>query len=270
MRIHNVLPKGDNIPGFVNASDTEFFISGKPYEVIPEVKLKSLSEPPLILENVLDFTSILHVTNKFREMNVSAPVTKTGFKEINSAVGSVRTTAWAPKLADSLWGLISPWLTEIRPTQFTSTDFHQQMSYPLDTTWVPIGISPMMRYMEYSDGGEHYAHYDAGYLYPNQDKCAYMRTLKSVVLYLSTNDTGATRLIKDCQDNNPVWERNHEDYTFPVDENYVIYNSFPVKGRAFIFNHRQFHDVSLFKPKDKNEKRIIIRTDIIYYEKNST
>ena len=104
----------------------------------------------------------------------------------------------------------------------------------------------------------HFAHYDAGYFYDDTD----YRTLKSMVIYLTTNETCATRFINDKNETVPVWLRNHSDWSRKTRENEVVLKSKPVAGRALIFDHRLCHDVEEYDGKEGS--RIIIRGDIIY------
>jgi hypothetical protein len=144
-------------------------------------------------------------------------------------------------------------------TPTDSTDWWQ--GDKLRTIWYPVGFSPMLRFMRYDSGGQHYAHYDAGFIYPNDN----YRTLQSVVIYLTTNtDGGATRFIEDNQMHLPVWERNHQDWTREVQPSEVLYSSQPQMGKMLIFDHRLCHDVEMYRG---NDPRIIIRGDIVFQAK---
>lgn len=126
--------------------------------------------------------------------------------------------------------------------------------------WMAVGCTPLMRFMRYNKSGEHYAHYDAGYFY----KDGMHRTLMSYVIYLTTNNSGATRFINDNQMSVPVWDRVHNDWMRRTEENEVIAESQPVAGSILVFDHRLCHDVKQFMPENEKESRIIIRGDILY------
>lgn len=111
--------------------------------------------------------------------------------------------------------------------------------------------------MKYGHEGQHYAHYDAAYIYPKKE----FRSLKSVVIYLTTNQNAATRFIKDGQEKLPIWDRNHDDWNRPVKENEIIATSECIAGNVLFFNHRICHDVQQYMGTDP---RIIIRGDLIY------
>ena len=205
-----------------------------------------------------------------------SPVSVQGMQDIKNEtdIGSFRTTSWNPDLADQIWNR----LKYIRYNgdnvageedfdEFSATDWWQDRKVAVadserlsHATYRAVGVSPMLRYMKYRAGGKHAAHYDAGYIYPDTK----FRTLKSFVLYFSTNITGATRLIEDGQGHLPVWERNHDDWTEDAKPEQVLFESFPVEGSMLIFNHRMCHSVGTFTPSNPSEQRIIIRGDIIY------
>ena len=112
--------------------------------------------------------------------------------------------------------------------------------------------------MKYESGGQHYAHYDAGFIYPD-DK---YRTLQSIVIYLTTNVAGgSTRFIQDGQSTVPMRERKTEDWLREVEPNEVITSVYPKKGNILFFDHRLCHDVEKYFG---NGPRIIVRGDIIY------
>lgn len=178
---------------------------------------------------------------------------------VDDRIGSLRTSIWSQALAESLFLKIKNYL---EPTLYASTymatDWWQGKTKRY--RWDLVGMSPLLRFMKYEKGGEHYAHYDAGYIYKDDN----VRTLKSVVIYLTTCEEdkgGATRFIKDEQENIPIWDRNHLDWTREVLNKEVIASSRPMAGNILIFNHRECHDVEQYLG---DTPRIIIRTDLIY------
>lgn len=184
---------------------------------------------------------------------------------VDYRVGSNRTTVYSQKLADSIFLNFAQFLPKnFYTTEFTPTDWWQgQDSENKNFAWILLGMSPMLRFMKYLDGGEHYAHYDAGYIYEDVKH----RSLKSIVIYLTTNKSGATRFINDRQSNKPVNKREHEDWLRRVEDSEVVYANLPVKGDILIFDHRFCHDVQQFIPiQGVDEERIIIRGDLEYYQ----
>lgn len=173
-------------------------------------------------------------------------------------IGSHRTTVWSPALAEKMWNLISEYFdyTEYFG-KFSATDWWQGDKER--HWWKAIGMSPMLRFMKYEAGGEHYAHYDAGFIYPDDN----YRTLKSVVIYLTSNfgTGGSTRLINDQQSHIPIWDREHNDWSRPTLNSEVQKSFEPIRGSMLIFDHRKCHDVEKYLG---NTPRIIIRADILY------
>lgn len=214
------------------------------------------------MEDVLSHNDCQKLIDLFEASHIEAPVGvqgRTGAMA-TSEVGSKRATAWSEYLAEKFWELMKP----LMPMQWkacnylTSTDWWQ--GNKLRHTWMPMGISPLLRFMRYAKGGQHFAHYDAGFIYPDDN----YRTLMSIVVYLTDakpEDGGATRFILDTQHDLPIWDRNHEDWVRPVREEEVIEAVHPKQGNILIFDHRLCHDVQTYTG---DTPRIIIRGDIIF------
>lgn len=179
----------------------------------------------------------------------------------NAEKGSMRTTLFNPELAAQLFNnYIKDQMPSVYKTnKFTATDCWQDVEDG-DDEWELVGMSPMLRYMIYEKDGQHYPHYDAGYFYPD----GIHRTLKSVVIYLTTNETGRTRFVMDGQECLQTKDRDHQDWSAPATESEVYRGYYPGKGNILIFDHRLCHDVSQFQPRKEGDKRIIIRGDLIY------
>lgn len=223
-------------------------------------KVTHLGNTALVIKNALSsgdceaLISLMNQSSRIEEVSVQ------GRKDVpEDRVGSVRTTIWSPQLALQLWKKISPEIREDTavimysdwPTDWWQGDRNRHV-------WWPVGLSPIFRFMRYESGGQHYAHYDAGFIYPDDN----YRTLRSVVIYLTTNtEGGATRFIEDGQDEIPIWDRNHDDWTREVKPKEVLAKVQPIKGNILIFDHRLCHDVELYTGKSP---RIIIRADILY------
>lgn len=216
-----------------------------------------------VIENALTVESCNALINFFQSAPEAAPVSVTGYMDGDSTAkygglaGSVRTTMWAEKLSNQLWDIIKSNFSSRHMLNTTSTDWWQEGKH---RNWSPVGLTPMMRFMRYDKSGEHYAHYDAGYLYPDGKH----HTLMSYVVYLTTNNSGGTRFIRDNQDNLPIWDRKHDDWTRRADADDVEFCYRPTKGSILVFDHRLCHDVEQFMPDRADETRIIIRGDVVY------
>lgn len=202
------------------------------------------------------------IISKFMQSPKFENVTVQGIKDVpDDRIGSIRTTVWSPSLADLFWemkfknvmreAVVCEMFNERTPTDWWQGNKER-------TLWKAVGLSPMLRFMKYENGGQHYAHYDAGHIYKNDR----YRTLYSFVMYLTTNEGGGTtRFIKDDQENIVEWERNHEDWPRESREDEVLFRSKPIKGNVLIFPHRMCHDVEKYLG---DTPRIIIRGDVLF------
>jgi len=223
-----------------------------------DVKVKTPYGRIQIFENMLTSDECDEIVKQFMQSPNFENVSIQGRKDIpDDRIGSIRTTAWCPQMAEEFWDKkLSSMIFPLDFSDVAQTDWWQG-----DKTrkkWKPIGISPMMRFMKYEQEGQHYAHYDAGFIYPNDR----YRTLFSMVIYLTTNDKGgSTRFIQDGQDELFTWDRVHEDWTREATDKEVICKSSPIKGNVLIFPHRMCHDVEKYLG---DTPRIIIRGDVLF------
>lgn len=128
-------------------------------------------------------------------------------------------------------------------------------------TYQFVSVSPLFRYMEYSEGGEHFPHYDAPYKYDEG-----YQTLLSGVLYLTDNhgEGGETTFIADEKNMYKDFvERDTSDWKRQAEDDEVYFSVTPSVGKILVFQHQMCHGVSEYTPKD-GKKRIIVRFDIIY------
>lgn len=221
-----------------------------------------------LFKNLISAYDCNDIVKEFMKSPNFESVSVQGNKDVkDDRMGSRRTTVWAPYLAEELWeqqlkNVIMPpdhftWFTDGKSN--SETDWWQGDDNR--KCWKPIGVSPMFRFMVYDKGGQHYPHYDAAYIYDNDN----YRTLYSMVIYLTTvKNGGATRFIQDNQKGIPVWERNHSDWIREPSEDEVIAKVRPVKGNVLIFPHRMCHDVEKYLGMDDEKQRIIIRGDIVF------
>ena len=251
----NNTPDINNIPGGTYSEELlDITLNLKEYN--------KLINDVTIFNNVISKKDINKLKDFFEKLGTFEPVTVQGMDyNDNSEIGSHRITAYLPLFAESINRCI---LNQFSHTfiadDYTSTDWWQ--GDKLHKNYELVGISPMFRYMRYDKGGKHYAHYDAGYIYDNPYN--EFRTLYSFVFYLTTNTSGATRFIHDGQENTKIWNRNHDDWNRETNEDEVICKSYPKEGKLIIFPHRMCHDVEEFIPENNDEKRIIIRGDVLF------
>lgn len=227
---------------------------------VKKCEVETPMENVFIFKNVLSEKECSEIISNFMQSPNFEKVSIQGRKDVpDDRIGSIRTTAWCPQFAEEFWQkkfshILKSHVTIV--TKLFPSDWWQGNKYR--KVWKPIGISPMIRFMKYEKDGQHYAHYDAGFIYPN-DK---FRTLYSMVIYLTTNDKGgSTRFIHDNQDQLEIWNRDHDDWTREATKDEVICTSKPIQGNVLIFPHRMCHDVEKYIGETP---RIIIRGDVLF------
>lgn len=255
--IRHKKPSADKVAGLHIPSETEStYLS-----LIPE---RNFDAEYQYFENVIDPNSVKELLQYFNSIKTSEDVSIHGVKDLSVGIGSKRSTVWSTELAEAFTKQFRSLFGFDRITNdYTRTDCWQNIPEEYSTDdlrWEFIGFSPMFRFMSYLNGGEHYAHYDSSYIYDDPQ----YRTLSSVVIYLTTNKSGATRFIYDNQDSKIQSERKTNDWKEKTRPELVYKEFYPVSGSMLTFDHRICHDVSQFIPQKENEKRIIIRTDLIY------
>lgn len=257
--IHEIItstkPKADTLPGFF---EPEHSIQLDPIP-FPSNIAGIPDDQAMVIRHALSSTEcqllidFMNQSDNFEDVGVQGMM-----DQKDERIGSKRTSIWAPEVAHQIWHKIQGFLQTSKTCDvYTPTDWWQQRKVTDYPVFIPIGMSPLLRFMQYENGGQHYAHYDAAYIYPDPK----YRTLKSVVIYLTTNPGAATRFIEDSQSSLPTQDRNHNDWDRPVKEDEIINKSECIQGNILIFDHRLCHDVEQYLG---NQKRIIIRGDIIY------
>lgn len=253
-------PSSNSLPGFFEPKNS--------VELNKPIRVKSLPNMSLheavIFENALSsdeckkLIDFMHTSDNFKDVGVQGML-----EGKDDRIGSKRTSIWSPDVAEQIWNRLESFLPNVQCTQYTATDWWQGFDFSMISKkcickkYKPVAFSPLLRFMKYATGGQHYAHYDAGFIYPNHE----YRTLKSVVIYLTTNEGAATRFIKDNQDNVDIWDRKHLDWDREVKEDEIIAKSECIQGNVLVFNHRICHDVEQYMG---NDTRIIIRGDVVY------
>ncbi|MEI1280441.1 2OG-Fe(II) oxygenase [Leptospira venezuelensis] len=252
--IHHKKPEFTKVPGFWEMPSITF-----PIQADSDFSMQETSLPEVnYWSHFLNSETCNSLKNLFLESKILSPVSINGIMYQNYGIGSQRATGWSIQLADLLSELIIPHLKEKFCSEKTSTDWWQE-NPKKNPLWFPVQVSPLFRFMKYDSGGEHYAHYDAAFIY----KDSIYRTLKSFVIYLTTNQSGATRFIQDNLENIDVWKRNHSDWDRRALKEEVLSAFLPKEGSILIFDHRICHDVDVYLG-ENDLPRIIIRGDIIY------
>jgi hypothetical protein len=255
MELEQKAPDMDKLPG---GWKPEQKINLQIYDIsVADIKIPM--DGVMVIDNLLTDVDCMLLISLMNSAPELSPVSIHGLMEgEDDQAGSVRSTMWTPYTASQIWKKLEHIgvLNTRAMSDFTATDWWQ--GNKARRFWTPCGASPMMRFMRYDKMGQHYAHYDAGYIYENDN----YRTLMSYVIYLTDcEEGGATRFIKDDQQNIPVWDRKHEDWTREATDAEVLCSVQPKKGTMLLFDHRMCHDVEQYMG---DTPRIIIRGDIIF------
>jgi len=186
------------------------------------------------------------------------PVSVQGRADLpDDRVGSVRATAWAPWLGRIFWEKIEKIVpTERRMSDTTATAWHHPTEH---RTWRPVGVNPVLRFMRYEAGGQHFGHYDRSF-----DQGDGRRTLMSVVFYLTDvaeGQGGRTRFLEDGQGHLHVARRCHDDWPREARPDEVLCGVRPRRGSVLFFDHCLCHDIERFTGP---ASRVIIRGDIVF------
>lgn len=241
--------------------DMQKLLAGWEPLVVPDLDDKSSPKPHIHpratwIDDLLTQSECDALIRLMQSSPQLAPVNYQGNpKNHDENIGSVRTNIWSPELAASIWKKLSSFVAPIKADELTLTDWWQG-----DKTrcqWRPVAISPLMRFMRYDKHGKHWPHYDAGFIYPDDN----LRSLLSLVIYLTNHDQGGETRMLDDKQTAAIWLRDHSDWTCEADDNSVVVACKPQKGRALVFMHRQCHDVS---ESTGDTPRIIIRTDVLF------
>ena len=218
-------------------------------------------EQPLISNTALK-REVSSILNRFQSNKTLHPVGVQGLSDLSEkdSIGSLRQTVHDKCLSQFmtqvLWNCPSLNISPVVLDEYSPVDWQSQNPDKLNY-WIPLHVSPVFRYMEYEEGGEHYTHYDAPYI---DKENPLIRTLQSGVLYLTSNDV-YTRFIEDGQENIPFAERKLDDWTVPSTNDQINMAFKSERGSVIVFPHQLAHDVSKHLG---GEKRIIIRFDIFY------
>ncbi len=258
--VNTTKPAPESLPGFWEPKSQPLFDSTTRTYKVPGFRLSDAQ----IIENVLskhecqELIRFMDGSPNFEEVGVQ------GMKDSkDTRIGSLRTSIWNTELAEIIYNRIKCHVDGINVGKHKATDWWQSRTGAdyLHTKWEPCAVSPLLRFMRYGHDGQHYAHYDAGFIYPDET----YRSLKSIVIYLTTNEGAATRFVRDGQDDVDIRERKHDDWSRPVNDEEVISKSECITGNVLLFNHRICHDVEHYLGHDQ---RVIVRGDLIYKLKN--
>lgn len=222
-------------------------------DVTPVVQNNSLA---MVIDHLFSKAECESLIQLMQSAPQVAPVNYQGNpKQDSEHIGSVRVNLWSTELSESIWKKLSPYIDPVHADESTLTDWWQGDKFRKN--WRPVAVSPLMRFMRYEKHGKHLPHYDAGFIYNNDN----LRSLMSLIIYLTSHQLGGeTRMVNDKQQA-AIWDRNHDDWTREAIDSEIQFCCKPREGRALLFLHRECHDVAEYFG---DNARIIIRTDILF------
>ena len=220
--------------------------------------LDEVSPTALYIDKILSLNELTQLQKQLSSMDW-VPVGYSGIKgdyQPGDPIGSWRISLHNQEYADKIWERIGhhiPSRTIVHPCDIDGDE---------GQTWIPVGVSPLWRFIKYTDGNKLYIHYDFPYVETNTDVGGLM-TQQSLVIYVSKHDVtgGGTRFLNDPQKAIPVKNRDLSDQPRFANLDEVFAVPSVELGDAIVFDHRMLHDGQ--EVKGPGEK-IIIRTDIMF------
>ena len=243
--------------GFVNQIHLDIPIDDTPAGTVHYVQRPDISDGAGEVRGLVTPGEQAFLLNRLGDVDW-LPVGVNGMQGTYTAgdrIGSWRASLWSPAYAQALWERVNALLPVETFDEAYPTDHEGHQ-------WTPVGISPLLRFIRYTDDGALVEHYDAPFITDEST-----RTLKSVVLYLHHDATlsgGQTRFLTDPQAGLPVSQMNFADGgVLPAiaGPERVRAAVDPVAGTGLIFPHRIRHDSA---PTAGAGEKIIVRTDLIY------
>ncbi len=213
-------------------------------------------EKAFVCDGLLDTkeaSALLADTAKQKWLPANVHGMRNDFDPAKDKIGSWRASSYCTRLSYLLWrrlhGLL-PMVEFIAPG--SSVDAAGC------TVWRAAGVSPLFRFIKYTEDGILVPHYDAPFDFGDG-----RRTLKSMIVYLTDGSSGgATRFVRDPQQNIAPAERKYDDWTRTAREDEILLSLAPAAGSALVFNHRVLHDSA--PAGKKAAQKVVMRADIVY------
>ena len=236
--------------GFIN----EIKLNDSIFDINHISKRKNILENNIFLiENIFHKKEILNILNRvnmFKPVSVGLNGILKDYKE-GDYIGSYRRSLFNENYSNIVWNRIKNLFDPVYNfNEFSCVDWDNY------NTWKPIGINPLWRFIEYKKSGSLIPHYDAPYIQNDN-----IRSLFTIVIYLTNNKEGTTRFLKDNSINLPYNKRNYDDKEKVANKNDIIIDVEGISGNALVFPHRILHDCGQLL--NENYKHII-RTDIMF------
>lgn len=198
-------------------------------------------------------TKLINTFKNLEKLNLLNHVDVTGFKSAQTKntieKGSVRFSTKSKILADYLTNCIEQ--SNLKELIIKDNQYYEF-----------VKVSQYFRVMKYTDGSTHYPHYDSDFCSTSEQD---YQNLYSIVLYLTTNETGelafiddnASKYSKECAGNHSDWNRQAFDEE--------IFLKLKPDLNMVIFPHNLCHSVLPFHGK---QVRLICRGDLMFKKAN--
>jgi len=251
-----VIDKSKFVNHFEFDSDTQKVISETWDERHPERSIREIGQTDQAVDfihNLVPLPIVMRIRNQLdRNKWLAVGLDGMANERRPDQVGNYRLSNWNPDMADRLWERLHGFLPDLLLCDAKSPTDHMGHA-----KWRPVGVSPLFRYIRYASGGQLVAHYDGAFV-ENETR----RTLMSLVIYLTTNQQGATRFLHDEQVGRDIEEYDFSDWDRAGKDEEVALRIAPQIGCGLMFGHRLLHDSEPLGLRDA--EKIIIRTDVMF------
>lgn len=223
------------------------------------------SNPIIHIKNALPVNFANEIKHMFDNQKFKGVVRTTNIQGYvsNGAYGtnSERASFYSHKLSKRIWNYIQHELHLAFTGDGKSTEWVE------GSVWVPIGINPLFRIINYVNDGQLVAHYDYPYVDKQLSDKRTVKSLFSLVMYINTNDGDGTTFYEDDEKftvdeswNYDVVKRSQilEDRTVAQTKQLKKKMTLGKTGDICIFPHFMLHGSEPCKNK------MIIRTDIMF------
>lgn len=162
------------------------------------------------------------------------PVDVTGFKNPEGRIGSERFCTMSSSLAKFFTEVIK---------QSNMLDIYKGEEF--------VQVSKYFRAMKYTQGGEHFPHYDSNFVL--NDK---LITKMSLVCYGDDCETGEIAFVRSSRN-----DQNTQDWDRQATDDEIFLKVKPKAGRIVVFDHKLCHTVL---PYTEDKQRRVLRGDLIF------
>lgn len=202
-----------------------------------------------LLKNVLSEKEVHDLYKHINLLNYY-PVGKSGnakeFKECDEVI-SLRASIYDHEFSNALFNKIKHFL----PTYFTfDHDDYSVKVNQKNANYYVLGINPYQRVVKYKQQGKLVPHYDGHHFFDS-----HTQTAMTMLIYLTTNQTGQTVFLEDAQKFIPHEQRkeNHK-----IEEK-VLLSIKPKMGDILLFNQYLLHATAQLHLENKD----LILTDLV-------